>query len=112
MTQVKLEQSLRLPKDKDEDWGVTPELEEEVVFAAIASMEAARMAMVSEPGSACDDFGIRQRVKTKEAAASSGDAGYDAAQAVARNDLALDFCRGREVQSTYLPTQLRGSGHR
>ena len=84
-----------------DDWAGTPELEEEVVFAAIASMEAAKLAMVSEPGSRSDDFGVRMRVKSKAAASSSGDAGYDAAQAVARNALAEELCKRRGVQVSF-----------
>ena len=65
-------------------------------MAAVASMETDRVAMTHEPGSRLDDFGTRMRKKVDPKAES-----FDAAQAVARNELALDFCKRRGVQSTF-----------
>ena len=76
-------------------------LEEEILFAAVASMEAARSAMAAGAGPTTSDFAVRMRTTTEESAARSGDAGFDAAQSIAKHDMAIAFCKRRKEQSTF-----------
>ena len=77
--------------------GESVELEEETVFAAVELMEKARVALAAEPGAHREDFGTRIR----KVGAGSSIESYDAAQAVARNELARGFCIRRATQSTF-----------
>ena len=81
------------PSAKEND----EQVEEEILFEAVHLVEKAKAALASEDGAHREDFGtIFRKVdagKTSET--------FDAAQAVARNDLAKAFCRRRGVHHTF-----------
>ena len=74
-------------------------IDDDLVFEAIKELEVAKALLASAPEASHADFGTK--IRGGESQLRKSGEMVDAAQAMARNELALAFCRRRGVNSTF-----------